>query len=937
MRINNSKTYTYTSSKIIFIFTIFLVSFCLLPINTFATTSINGTVANNDFFDDASFGSDYNLEFVNQFSGQTVGMSDLANNATIESWQYDSTSLNKLSSPKVSAPTLDTSHDYGDVQNVEGLKFVGSYSLTRKRDYSKTSRSYSSRGYSYVHYYDFGNSLYVDYPAAVRDVSTGDIYDCRMYITKAMINIYPKLTVAYANFDSDLVSIIDGKTKTVTKTWDIFVGLTGTGSATVSSSNTDPFYNNLGLYIDLNTNITDSGDYTEKIVRRVSFDVSYILYDSNGNAVNSPIQGIVKIDDLDYKQYASVENIRQTLPTMNNLTEQQAANVLANNVFVNDSASSNTSKFTLSYDGADSFKMASLKSESYSQDTGDYYLVADDVSQVDVKYGYDILDSSGSYDTSFSGITVCAGAKYVSKVRQVVNNQTYRISTSVDNGTITPQIEGIVAGTQEVIDYSSNTNLKKIEIDGTEITASQIEAAGNSYAIGTDIIVTNTRTTFNNINSNHNIIVTYYGQSYNISYNLDGGTLPNNYPSTYIAGEETSLVPATKTGYTFAGWYSDEGLNSKVDIIDTTMTGDLTLYAKYNSNKTYDFLVNANSSTVYQNNGIDNLGLNIYQQMNFEANKNYMYCSTKPDYISYIPNDSTINSMSSANKETILNRLNTLTITCPPGLNCDFNNFYTMVDTVENLDISNNKLYFKNNELPSSYTNNDFADFSISNKTLTITYKPIQNVDNLEYAICFDVSINDNSVVASSGNVIQTSTEYIKDFYGDTSNINNMFETTNNTVTAYTYGLKIDDLDNSIQEAKFAIYASYNESTDTYSNQLGSDIEMNNLEEVFKGLDSTKTYYLKEIYAPSGHELYNDKVIALAPSNSGYNLDKYAVYTINQDGYYVVGLSNNAIRELPHTGNSYTIYHILLGVLIIFISSIILIAYYKKKNKLEVI
>ena len=39
----------------------------------------------------------------------------------------------------------------------------------------------------------------------------------------------------------------------------------------------------------------------------------------------------------------------------------------------------------------------------------------------------------------------------------------------------------------------------------------------------------------------------------------------------------------TKNGYTFAGWYSDEGLVSAYDF-STTVTSDITLYAKWTKN-----------------------------------------------------------------------------------------------------------------------------------------------------------------------------------------------------------------------------------------------------------------------------------------------------------------------------------------------------------------
>lgn len=55
---------------------------------------------------------------------------------------------------------------------------------------------------------------------------------------------------------------------------------------------------------------------------------------------------------------------------------------------------------------------------------------------------------------------------------------------------------------------------------------------------------------------------TYYAKwtpiTYNINYILNGGTNSANNPSTYtVETEDITLEPATKTGYTFDGWYTE--------------------------------------------------------------------------------------------------------------------------------------------------------------------------------------------------------------------------------------------------------------------------------------------------------------------------------------------------------------------------------------------
>ncbi|MBD5554998.1 MAG: hypothetical protein HDQ95_06565, partial [Roseburia sp.] len=70
--------------------------------------------------------------------------------------------------------------------------------------------------------------------------------------------------------------------------------------------------------------------------------------------------------------------------------------------------------------------------------------------------------------------------------------------------------------------------------------------------------------------------------TYNITYVLDGGTNASGNPATYKESDETIVLKdATRDGYTFEGWYSDEAFTDKVTEITKGSTGDITLYAKW--------------------------------------------------------------------------------------------------------------------------------------------------------------------------------------------------------------------------------------------------------------------------------------------------------------------------------------------------------------------
>lgn len=76
---------------------------------------------------------------------------------------------------------------------------------------------------------------------------------------------------------------------------------------------------------------------------------------------------------------------------------------------------------------------------------------------------------------------------------------------------------------------------------------------------------------------------TAYG--YTVSYKLNGGTNAASNPSAYRPGSDAILLAAPKkTGYTFAGWYSDSGFTKKVTKIAAGSKGDKTFYAKWTAN-----------------------------------------------------------------------------------------------------------------------------------------------------------------------------------------------------------------------------------------------------------------------------------------------------------------------------------------------------------------
>ncbi len=74
--------------------------------------------------------------------------------------------------------------------------------------------------------------------------------------------------------------------------------------------------------------------------------------------------------------------------------------------------------------------------------------------------------------------------------------------------------------------------------------------------------------------------------TYNITYNLNGGTGATNTTYNVTSNDITLPTTPTKTGYTFVGWYDNEGCTGEpIATITQGSTGNKTFYAKWLANK----------------------------------------------------------------------------------------------------------------------------------------------------------------------------------------------------------------------------------------------------------------------------------------------------------------------------------------------------------------
>ena len=89
----------------------------------------------------------------------------------------------------------------------------------------------------------------------------------------------------------------------------------------------------------------------------------------------------------------------------------------------------------------------------------------------------------------------------------------------------------------------------------------------------------------NTVSSNMTLTARWKLVVYEINYNLDNGVVNGNNPSTYtIASNEIRLEsPDRGEDYIFLGWYTDPEYNNEIIVIENGSTGNLSLYAKWQS------------------------------------------------------------------------------------------------------------------------------------------------------------------------------------------------------------------------------------------------------------------------------------------------------------------------------------------------------------------
>ena len=468
--------------------------------------------------------------------------------------------------------------------------------------------------------------------------------------------------------------------------------------------------------------------------------------------------------------------------------------------------------------------------------------------------------------------------------------------------------------------YMNLTSLKTPSVIPSGVTINLpntlYDTSGNSYSTLTSTSPTSTW------------LKTEYAP-YNITYDLDGGTLSSSNPATYTKGSNNiTLNNPTKEGYNFVGWSGgknllnvnlEEGVPSNTSFESTaSRTFNVDTYVKGIAYNNYyqplnvgSVVINSNSITLNSKSGYG-IGYPIISEPNKTYTISYtattdnsdpmvsvLYYKQNGEYISY-----TANWNGAGNKK--------ITFTTPA------NTYYIVIAFTVNNQVSN--VTFSNIQLEEGTTSTTYESYVSEQSTITIptgsvgnrTYKA--NWLGNEYSVIFDK--NDNNATGTmnnqtlrygqSGNLNantylnngytfagwNTASDGSGTAYLDEASVSNLTSTSNGSVTLYAqwivaYTVIFDKNDNNaigtMNNQPFVYGISQNLNANTYTKTGYTFAGWNT------SADGSGTAYLDEASVSNLTSTNNGSVTLYAQ----WIANQYTV-TFDYNGNLLYGLDNKA-------------------------------------------
>lgn len=154
------------------------------------------------------------------------------------------------------------------------------------------------------------------------------------------------------------------------------------------------------------------------------------------------------------------------------------------------------------------------------------------------------------------------------------------------------------------IKYVQGVTVTFVDWDGT-VLKTQVVKPGTSATPPSDpsrayCTFTGWSGTYTNVTSNQTVTATYDGNAYGVMLDANGGDLENFYVPVKYGSAYGTLPTPTRTGYTFAGWYTAASGGNRVTASTVVSTGqDHILYAHWSQDPvTSTVYFDANGGTV---------------------------------------------------------------------------------------------------------------------------------------------------------------------------------------------------------------------------------------------------------------------------------------------------------------------------------------------------
>ena len=167
-----------------------------------------------------------------------------------------------------------------------------------------------------------------------------------------------------------------------------------------------------------------------------------------------------------------------------------------------------------------------------------------------------------------------SGTSYIDE--QLVNNL-----TTVANSTITLYAQW-TEGTYTITTDAFTVSSHNVATMGTVVSLTPLEKTGYEWVDWTSspVVTFNDDNTFVMPASDITITTRYAVITYDITYNLAGGTNSDENPDAYsILSDEIVFANPTRNGYNFVGWF--DNTNNQITSIPAGSIGDVTITAKW--------------------------------------------------------------------------------------------------------------------------------------------------------------------------------------------------------------------------------------------------------------------------------------------------------------------------------------------------------------------